>query len=112
MKKLIFLAILGAPLTSASAANLTKAMAKTPEFETTRPATLTYVERCLVMSPFPHLPVVYRAPENPQDSLIYFPTFGPSPLISLIQKGEILYVRLWNDIGNRLEKNILGCLDD
>src|SRR3546814_1987526 len=70
MKKLLLLlALIPA---SASAHDLAKALSKEPVATYVSNKPLFEVERCLIMLDTPNVPVVYRTPDRPDHSLVYW----------------------------------------
>lgn len=110
MKRLLFLLPLLAA-TPALAADLNETLTSPPEQEYTSRKALVDVERCIVLGDMPDMPAVYRAPERPNESLIYYPKmFGRKPaLIQLEMKGGTTLVKVWHPNGGSMKNQIAAC---
>lgn len=95
---------------SANAASLAGSMAKEPEFERSSTRSLYDVERCIVFGKYNDTPSVYRAPDRPEESVIYYPgAIAVGAVVALDRQGSALRVRFWN-AGGQLQKLVESCL--
>jgi len=95
---------------TANAASLAGSMAKEPEFERSSSRGLYDVERCIVFGKYNDTPSVYRTPDRPEESVIYYPgAIAVGAVVALDRQGSALRVRFWN-AGGQLQKLVESCL--
>lgn len=86
----------------ASAYNLGKVLAEKPEAVLSGPRALFDVERCIILIDEPSEPQVYRAPDRPNDSLIYYATGIGHPIAyKLSQEGGRTSVTMFGTTKHR-----------
>lgn len=74
---------------AAHAHDLGKALTREPSATFVSAKPLFEVERCIMMSNMPEAPMVYRTPDRPDHSLVYWQAMWGNPMVvELIRDGE------------------------
>jgi hypothetical protein len=95
----------------ANAANLGKSMAEPPKLSATSQKGFYDIERCIVLADYSDAPNVYRTPDRPKESLIFYSTggIGSPPVIKLEAEAASVKVTVWQG-GGKLRQMVEGCL--
>ncbi|RYF29952.1 MAG: hypothetical protein EOO38_32845 [Cytophagaceae bacterium] len=103
----LMLAVLTLP-TQSMAIDIGKALRDGPAASRSSKRALLDVERCLVMSlDTQGNPIVYRTPDKPDESLIYYSVVGGSPaIIQLERNGGSLLVLFYKGAKSYLDQSL------
>ena len=83
---LLFAATVASP--PALAYDLAKARSVEPQLSWSTKATIYEVERCIMALDLPDAPAIYRAPDKPDESLMYWPVAFHTPMVIEIFRRE------------------------
>ena len=93
----------------AHASNLTKAISGEAEFVSTSHKGIFDLERCLLMSDFSGEPNVYRSPDRPNETMLYYANAGKMPVVIIENASSVTKISMWNDRAGGLKRNIKAC---
>ena len=107
---LVCVALIGPPFGSA-AAGIAESFEEEPKLDRTTSRPFYEIERCLVLGDFgTNPPSVYRAPDQPDESLLYFSLgIGNTLVLKLNRVDTVVRVRLWEG-GARIRQEVEKCL--
>lgn len=107
-KVFLLLAFAGSPVL---AADLGSTLRESPKYEFHGRRPLFEAERCILLSDMPDRAMVYRTPDKPNETMLYYPniTIGKS-IITLETKGQTLIARMWNPVGKGMIHNVEDCV--
>lgn len=94
----------------ALAYDLTAALASKPSAQFESSKTIYAIERCIIRLDMPDAAIVYRAPDEPNHSLIYWPTAMRKPMVvELKQSGAAAQIIVRNPTSGGMERRFGEC---
>lgn len=96
----------------ATASSIGKAMSGEPDHAFQSGKNLFEIERCIVMADMPDAPSVYRSPDKPNESLIFYPKLmgKGQPVIKLESVGSAVSAKVWHPNGKGMSQNVASCM--